>query len=763
MKERQPRKLAVIVHADVVGSTELVRRDDALAHERIRNAFQRFSRTIESYNGHPLELRGDALVAEFDRASDAVVASLAFQAENTRFNTTLEDDIQPAIRVGISLGEVVIADNTITGEGIVLAQRLEQLASSGEVCIQGAVYEAVPRRLPFEYKHLGEQNLKGFSEPVRAHVVRLKPGASAPAPEIHALLPDDQPKRSTERRIVGPAIAVLVIAGSLVFWFKPWVSEEGSMSIERTLNPLPDKPSIAVLPLDNLSGDPDQDYFVDGMTDDLITDLSKVSGLFVIARNSAFAYKGKSINVQQVSKDLGVAYVLEGSARRLGQKVRINVQLIDASTGGHVWAERYDRELKDIFLLQDEVVSEIVSALAVKLSDSEESQLARLPTQNLEAYDYFLRAERGLYSQDSKGLDQALLLYRRATSLDPEFAQAWAGDARAAVDVWRLDWFDVMPGHVARNRAYESAGRALDLDSKSARAYSVLAVLQMVDGRYDDAIDSARKAVSLQPNDADAYLNLALILSYSGQPDEAVTVMRTALRLDPNPLPGVYRVAGLILLLDGQHESAIRQLKKAETALTDAPHEELAMAYAELGRMKEARIEIKGLQEVWPEANLSYYRVLYAHHKREEDLRFRIEALRKAGLPEWPYGFEGREVDRLNGDEIRQLLYGRIWSGYRMGREIILRENTKKGLIIYRDPAAHGGRSRSAYMLIGNATVEGNMLCYQYEQFLLGRKYCGYVYRNAEGSRLDKNEYVDVNAIGIDFFTAGAAVPNDVN
>lgn len=759
MEERQPRKLAVIMHADVFGSTALVRRDDALAHERIRNVFQRFSRTIESYNGHPLELRGDALVAEFYRASDAVVASLAFQAENTKFNSTLEDDIQPALRVGISLGEVVIADNTITGEGIVLAQRLEQLATSGGVCIQGAVYEAVPRRLPFEYESLGEQELKGFSERVRAYAVSLKPGEMAPPPETHALLREDQPERSTKRRIVIAAFAGLVIAGSLAAWFQPWVPKEGPTSEERAAIPLPDKPSIAVLPMDNLSGDPDQEYFVDGMTDDLITDLSKVSGLFVIARNSVFAYRGKAINIQQVSKDLGVAYVLQGSVRRVGHKIRINVQLVDASTGGHVWTERYDRNLQDIFLLQDEVVSKIVSALAVKLSNAEESQLAQLPTQNLEAYDYFLRAERGLYSQDSKGLDEALSFYRGATSIDPSFARAWAGDARAAVDVWRLDWFDVMPGHIARNRAYESAGRALELDSKSARAYSVLAILQMVDGRYDAAIDSASKAVSLQPNDADAYLNLALVLSYSGKPDEAVTVLRTALRLDPNPLPGMFRVAGLILLLDRQYESAIRQLKNAETAITDAPHEELAMAYAQLGRLDEAKLEVEGLKKAWPEANLAYYRVLYAHHYRQEDLDFRIEALRKAGLPEWPYDFNGRESDRLNGDEIRRLLYGRVWSGFRMGGERIVRENSQEGLVMYRDPAAHGGRSRSAYMLIGNASVEGNTLCYQYEQFLLGRKYCGYVYRNPAGSRRDKNEYVDVNAIGIDFFTASAGGP----
>ncbi len=232
MAERSPRKLAVILHADVVGSTALVQRDEALAHERIQDVFHRFSGTIESYNGHPLELRGDALVAEFNRASDAVQASLAFQAENTRFNATLEDEVQPTLRVGISLGEVVIADNTITGEGIVLAQRLEQLASAGGVCIQGAVYEAVPGRLPFDYESLGEQELKGFSEPVRAYAVSLKPGGAIPEPEAAARL--------------------------------------DTLALD-----LPNKPSIVVLPFTNMSGDREQEYFSDGISEDLTTALSR--------------------------------------------------------------------------------------------------------------------------------------------------------------------------------------------------------------------------------------------------------------------------------------------------------------------------------------------------------------------------------------------------------------------------------------------------------------------------------------------------------
>ena len=300
-------------------------------------------------------MRGDALVAEFGRASDAVEASLAFQAENTEFNSTLEDDIRATLRIGISLGEVVIADNTVTGEGVVLAQRLEQLAAPGGLCIQSAVHEAVPGRLPFEYDNLGEQEIKGFEEPVRAYAVRLKRGEAIPPPELHALIEGTPPARPKRQWIVGGLIAFLILVGGGLTWLQLWVPREEPASIERMAFPLPDKPSIAVLPFANMSGDSEQEYYVDGLTDDLITDLSKLSGLFVIARNSTFTYKGKSVKIQQVAEELGVRYVLEGSVRRAGDQVRINAQLIDATTGGHLWAERYDGSLADVFALQDKV------------------------------------------------------------------------------------------------------------------------------------------------------------------------------------------------------------------------------------------------------------------------------------------------------------------------------------------------------------------------------------------------------------------------
>ena len=352
-RDQLSRKLAVILHADVVGSTSLVQQNETLAHERIQAAFHQFSETINSYGGITRELRGDALVAEFDRTSDAVTAALAYQVLNEEFNATVDDDIQPKLRIGISLGEVIIADNTITGAGVVLAQRLEQLADPGSVVVQGSVSETVPVRMPFDFECLGEQVLKGFDQPVRAFAVRLQPGKELPAPEVTAT---------------------------------PYSVEPEGLQV-------PDKPSIAVLPFTNMSGDAEQEYFSDGITEDITTALSYFTDLFVIARNSAFSYKGQSVDARQIARELGVRYLLEGSVRRLGNRIRINSQLINAITGGHIWAERFDGNLDDIFELQDEITRKIVGSIAPQIELAEVDRSRDTTLKNISSYELSLKAK----------------------------------------------------------------------------------------------------------------------------------------------------------------------------------------------------------------------------------------------------------------------------------------------------------------------------------------------------------------------------------
>ncbi len=507
-------RLVVILHADVVGSTALVQHDETVAHQRIQDSFRRFSETIEAYGGVTHELRGDALVAEFDRASDAVCAGIAFQADNSKINAALEDDVRPEVRIGISMGEVVIADNTITGAGVVLAQRLEQLADSGGMCIQDAAYQSVPKRLPFEYESLGEQEIKGFEEPVRAYRVALESGMPVPSPDLRS----DTRKTKRFWRPVADAVFVLVIVvGGGFVWWQPWKSEFEPASVERMAFPLPDKPSIAVLPFTNMSGDPEQEYFVDGMTEDLITDLSKLSGLFVIARNSTFTYKGKSVKVRQVAEELGVRYVLEGSVRRAGEQVRINAQLVDATTGGHLWAERYDGSLADVFALQDKVTQKIVSALAINLTEDEETRTRRGETSSPDAYDAFLEgwARYRHYTRDD--FIKAIPHFERALDLDPNYGRAHAALAAVYFEGWWNSW------HVGGGAPQESLRRASEhlqeaMKHPTPLAHRVASFLHIVLNQFDDAMAEAQRAVDLDPNDPNGYEAMAWVLVHVGRP-----------------------------------------------------------------------------------------------------------------------------------------------------------------------------------------------------------------------------------------------------
>mgnify|MGYP001811946835 FL=1 len=375
MTEEPSRKLAVLLHADVIGSTRLVQLNETVAHERIHDVFQRCSQSITLHHGTTHEIRGDALVAEFSRASDAVTAALEFQTANTIHNENLSDEIRPALRVGIAMGEVVVADNIVTGEGIVLAQRLEQLAESGGICVQAAAYETIPKRLPFEYENLGERDLKGFAEPVRVYAIKRQSETCAPTQQIEPT----------------PGLA--------------------------------EKPSIAVLPLNNMSGDTEQEYFSDGITEDIITELSRFSTLYVVARHSSFAFKGEKVDIKEVAQKLGVQYVVEGSVRRVGNRVRITAQLIEAENGNHIWAERYDRELEDIFAVQDEITQSIVSVLPARIQNSMRAQALRKSTDSFSAYDFYLQG-RWIYENSAGNDPAAVIMLEKAVHIDPTFALA---------------------------------------------------------------------------------------------------------------------------------------------------------------------------------------------------------------------------------------------------------------------------------------------------------------------------------------------------
>jgi len=625
-------QLAVILHADVAGSTQLVQQNEQLAHERIQDAFRRFSDTIGKYHGRVQELRGDALLAEFERASDAVTAALSFQSDHHDHLDKYKDDSQPNIRVGIALGEVVIADSTITGAGVVLAQRVEQLAEPGGLCITSAIHEALPNRMPFTFESLGEQALKGFDDYVRVYRVQLSVGESVPPPQQKSHR-QSSPGNWQQTTLI--AVVVVLVALAIGYWFNSSLPQEDLASIKDMAFPLPDKPSIAVLPFTNMSDDPKQEYFVDGMTEDLITDLSKLSGLFVIARNSVFTYKGKAVKVRQVAEELGVRYVMEGSVRRVGNQVRINAQLIDATTGGHIWAERYDSSLNDVFALQDRVTRSIVTALAVNLTAGEKDRQASKETDSPEAYDAFLRGWAHYLLHTPDDFANAIPYFENAIELDPSYGRAHA--ALAAVYWGSMSNLWANRFGVSNNEAFEKAKRHLEeaLKHPTPFAYRIAANIHDHGQRWDEALAEAKRAIALDANDPDGYVAMSRLLVKVGDPAEGLEFIKTAMRLDPRS-DYLYRLGEAQFHLERFEEAAATLLR----ATKRNPDDEwnfflLAASYGRLSREQEAKsaietfnnMRLKAQQRPYTLEDIDYW-TFKAEAERE---RLRV-GLRKAGL-----------------------------------------------------------------------------------------------------------------------------------
>ncbi len=639
---RRSSKLAVILHADVVGSTTLVQLDEDLAHERIQDTFRRFGDTITKYQGRVRELRGDALLAEFERASDAVTASLAFQAEQVELIAQLNDTILPMVRVGNAMGEVIVADNTVTGAGVVLAQRVEQLAEPGGVCITGAIHEALPTRMPFDQEDLGEQELKGFDERVRIYRVELKAGESIPPPQESG---QDEASSKRRRLIAFVAAIAVVVAGGAAYWFKPWEQREETASVERMAFPLPDKPSIAVLPFNNMSDDRSQEYFSDGITEDIITDLSKISGLFVIARNSTFQYKRMPVDIKGVARELGVRYILEGSVRKARDQVRINAQLIDATTGGHVWADRYDGRVDNIFELQDKVTRRIIAALSVQLTAGEREEVTRQETGSTDAYDAFLRGWEHYLRQTPQDFAKAVAHFNRALELDRAYGRAYAALAATYWEVWKRFWHQdlglPLAQHEPRYRAEQFLVEAME--NPTPLAHQVASAMLLHQQQYEDAIAEARRAIALDSNDADSYIALAAALTLSGGADEALEWIERAMRLNPH-YPGYYLYQlGLAQFNRGTFDEAAISLEKATAINPDDRWSQrlLIATYGSLDRNEDAARVLEAVEQRGSRGWLNAIDPLtvtssafWLPFKEPEDAERLAQGLRKAGVPD---------------------------------------------------------------------------------------------------------------------------------
>ncbi|UCE55783.1 MAG: tetratricopeptide repeat protein [Desulfobacterales bacterium] len=574
------RKLTAILSADVEGYSRLMRDDEEATVRDLAAHRVSIAEIVQQHHGRVVDSPGDNILAEFASVVDAVNAAIKIQKEIKKSNIGIPEDRRMEFRIGINLGDVIEEEGRIYGDGVNIAARVEGLATAGDVCISGTVYEHVKDKLSLEYEYLGEQTVKNIPEPIRLYRIPMK------SSDV-----------STE--------------------------ETGELNS-------PHKPSIAVLPFVNISGDPEQEYFSDGITEDLITDLSQISGLFVIARHSVFTYKGKAVKVQEVGKDLKVRYVLEGSVRKFGDQVRITAQLVDAETGGHLWAERYDRKLKDIFALQDEVTQKVVYALAIKLTKGEEERLTQRYTENLEAYDYTLR---GLdyyfrFTKDAHAL--ALKMFEKAIELDPEYALAYSWLGLTHLHRWTHGW---NRDPKVRDLAFDLAQRSLDLDDSLSEPHRIMGDIYLYKKQHEKAIDERKKSVSLDPNNADALAGLGEAFIYNGQLEDGITLVEKAIRLNPHHHAYYFFVLGSAFALQRRFDEAEELLRRTLIRNPDFfyAHLPLALIYVETGRLNQASIEIEEALKKNSDLSIAFLKEISPFKDQEINARME-EGLRKAGL-----------------------------------------------------------------------------------------------------------------------------------
>ncbi len=628
------RRLAVILAADVVGYSRLMEADEEATVSTLGTYREIIERLVASHHGRVFGGAGDSVIAEFASPVEAVRCAVDIQRELETHNVDLPEDRRMRLRIGVNLGDVIVEGDNLLGDGVNIAARLETLAEPGGISLARSVFDQVKKQLDLGYEYLGEHAVKNIAEPIQVYRVLTEPEAAGKI--------IGETKRATQswkRMALAAAVVVLIAVAGVSLWLRPWQETVEPASVERMAHPLPDKPSIAVLPFTNMSDDPTQEYFADGMTEDLITDLSKVSGLFVIARNSVFTYKGKAVKVRQVAEELGVRYVLEGSVRRAGDTVRINAQLIDATTGGHLWAERYDGSLADIFGLQDKVARKIVAVLAVQLTAGEQERVVRKETEVPEAYDALLQGWQHYLRQNPENFRKAISYFEKAVELDPEYARAYAALAATYWQSWKRFWSErvgLQRWHDARVEAEKFLNKAKQ--NPTPLAHQVAADMLSQAQRHEEAIAEAERAVALDPNDADSYMALAGALSLAGRPDEARQLVERAMRLNPHYPPSYLYQLGVAQFGTERFEKAAASLERA-TALNpdDRWSFRLLLAtYGFLDRREEAAGVLEMVDKNWFGLDPLTVRTAAFWHpfKEPADAERLAEGLRRAGVPD---------------------------------------------------------------------------------------------------------------------------------
>ena len=574
------RKLTAILSADVKGYSRLMGDNEAETVKTLTTYRKIMGELIQQHRGRVIDSPGDNILAEFGSVVDAVQCSVAAQNEFKARNAELPENRRMVFRIGVNLGDVIEEEGRIYGDGVNIAARLESLADPGGICISKTAFDQIETKLPLRYEYLGEQQVKNIAKPVAAYRIRME---------------------------------------------RDLTTADRSLGLK-----LPDKPSIAVLPFANMSDDPEQEYFSDGISEDIISSLSQVPNIFVIARNSTFTYKGKSVNVQQVCRDLGVKYILEGSVRKVGNRVRITAQLIEGTTGHHLWAERYDRELEDIFAIQDEVTLKILRELQVKLTSGEQARLYSKGTENIDAYLKMTQARFYFYHNDRGSNIVARQICEEVIALDPKWEMPYSVLGWTHWTDARMGWSD-SPEESVRE-AFQCAQKSISLN-ESFVAHGLLSWLYLITGVHEKALLEGERSIAVAPNSADAHAFYAFSLAFAGEPKKAMSRIESALRLNPFPPSWYFLVSGIAYRLLGRYEEAIAAYKKAISIEPGnlSAHVALATVYALDGREMEAQGEAEEVLRIEPKFSVERYaKSLAFMNQAYRDLS--IAALRKAGL-----------------------------------------------------------------------------------------------------------------------------------
>lgn len=632
------RRLAAILFYDAVGFSRAMGKDEASTLDALKENYDKIIVPLaQSHDGRMIKSMGDGGFMEFSSAVDAVKFSLSMQHAVSQANQRLPEQQRLTYRIGINIGDVVADGSDLFGDGVNIASRLEGLAQPGGICVHQSVRDQVGSNLDIDFSDLGDKTLKNIDHPVHAFsiVMNDKAGAAAEKPVQDAA--KDRRVSTTGRLAVGVVACLVIILAAI--WWKPWVSDITPASVERMAFPLPEKPSLAVLPFMDMSEHQGQEHFADGLTEDLITDLSRISGLFIVARNSTFVYKGQSVNIARVAEDLGVRYVLEGSVRRADDQVRVNAQLIDATTGGHVWADRFDGDATDIFLVQDEFIRQIAKALAVNLTDEEMQEIALGQTTDLKAREVFQDGWASYLRYSAKDNARAVEQFKKALDIDPEYGRAHAALSLAYLRGCQQRWNEPLGMSVGAANAKAQQALAETRSRPSSLANVAASRVHLYNKRYDVAQVEATKAIAKDPNDPEGYVAMAWAMITTNQPEAGLELMDRAIRQNP-AYPNYY-----ILALAMAHYT-LGDLEQTADILADALEKDpkaselaavAASIYAQLGRQVDAHAAMKK----WlPEASQSElqaapYRYHFPYDWRQgpETVARIVDGLHMAAIP----------------------------------------------------------------------------------------------------------------------------------